>query len=198
MVPYSEFIYHWQNLRNYTFYENRYEICTFYKNRYEIFVKNANFVPIFVKSVNFISIFVKSVNFINFVNGRWTHYKNHNWSKKFRTISHSPKNFNNILATHPETRNYIFPPPILHSMFCKLQKATQESQTTFQMNKFDNNWMRSYLKQAFESFCGASAPPKKPFESLEFFSNKKSPTFNFPASFIARLQVHPPLQNWLK
>ena len=71
----SEFIYHWQNLRNYTFYENRYEIDTFYENRYEIFVKNANLVPIFVKSVNFVSIFVKSVNFVNFVNGRWTHYK---------------------------------------------------------------------------------------------------------------------------
>ena len=35
----SEFICQWQNLRNYTFYENMYEICTFYENRYEIFVK---------------------------------------------------------------------------------------------------------------------------------------------------------------
>ena len=77
----SEFIYHWQNLRNYTFYEYRYKICAFYENRHKICVQNATFISIFVKSLNFVSIFVKRVNFVNFVNGRWTHYLLKNYQK---------------------------------------------------------------------------------------------------------------------
>ena len=58
---YSEFIYHWHFLPNYTFYQNRYQIYIFYQNSYQIFVKNVNLVAILVKNVNLVPILVKSV-----------------------------------------------------------------------------------------------------------------------------------------